>query len=107
MFILFDVEFEGSLYILYTSPLLNIRFANILSHIHGSSFRFLNGVFQREEAIDFGEVQSETFPSTRPSAPGSRRFSSLSGASRQDSQPCVGAGTVGSSLSWGSCFGLV
>lgn len=107
MFILFDVEFEGSLYILDTSPLLNIRFANILSHIHGSSFRFLNGVFQREEAIDFGEVQSETFPSTRPSAPGSRRFSSLSGASRQDSQPCVGAGTVGSSLSWGSCFGLV
>ena len=36
-------------------------------------------------------------PSTRPSAPGTRRFSNLSGASRQDSQPCVGAGAVGSS----------
>ena len=97
MFIFFDVEFEGSLYILDTSPLLNICSANILSHIHGSSFRFLNGVFQGEKAIDLGEVQGETFPSTSPSAPGSRRFSGLSGARRHDSQPCVGAGTVASS----------
>lgn len=97
MFIFFDAEFEGSLYILDRSPLLNICFTNTLSHIHGSSFHFLNGVFQGEEAIDFGEVQGETFPSTRPSAPGTRRFSNLSGASRQDSQPCVGAGTVSSS----------
>ena len=57
MFIFFDVEFEGSLYILDTSPLLNICFTNTLSHVHGSSLHFLNGVFQGEEAIDFGEVQ--------------------------------------------------
>ena len=54
-------------------------------------------VFQREKAINFGEVQGKTFPSTLPGAPGIMRFSSLSGGSRHHYLTRVGVGTVRSS----------
>lgn len=60
----------------------------------GLSFHSLNSVFQREEAIKFGEVQHETLLSTFPSAPCIMRFSRLPGGKQHYSQSCVSVGTT-------------